>query len=342
MRPSTSRHIAATLSLLFLLLVAGLSPAWTPSAAAATVGGPVTLGFTSLPSAQGWIYEGDVPEASAFNVSGGELHQTTMGLGGIAAIYRLPNVVDPLLPFTVVVRARINHYGDDTNGNPHGFAIDVMNGTEIFYVGISTINGIDAGGTAFPSVSPSVYHVFRMEGRPGDGFDLYIDDVFIGHGLAHPESLNELYFGDGTRGANADVDIASYSFQQPLYATGGTCNGAPGHAVLQPINADGTSVFKQKSTVPVKFRVCDANGISVGTPGVVADFKLVQISAGTSSQVVNEPVDSTTPDTAFRWDATAQQWIFNLNTKSLVAGTTYHYLITLNDGTTIAFRFGLK
>jgi hypothetical protein len=57
---------------------------------------------------------------------------------------------------------------------------------------------------------------------------------------------------------------------------------------------------------------------------------------------VNEAVDSTTPDTSFRWDSTGQQWIFNINTKSLTANTTYVYLVMLNDGSTIQFQFGLK
>lgn len=61
------------------------------------------------------------------------------------------------------------------------------------------------------------------------------------------------------------------------YASGGTCNGEAGHAILQPINPDGTSISKQGSTVPAKFRVCDANGQSIGTPGVVADFRLTGI-----------------------------------------------------------------
>ena len=51
---------------------------------------------------------------------------------------------------------------------------------------------------------------------------------------------------------------------------------------------------------------------------------------------------STTPDTAFRWSASDQQWIFNINTKSLSKNKTYVYLITLNDGSTIHFQFGLK
>ena len=38
-----------------------------------------------------------------------------------------------------------------------------------------------------------------------------------------------------------------------LYSTG-SCDGAPGHTILQPINADGSSVFKLGSTVPTKFQ----------------------------------------------------------------------------------------
>jgi hypothetical protein len=121
-----------------------------------------------------------------------------------------------------------------------------------------------------------------------------------------------------------------------------SCLGAPGHTILQPVNADGTSVFKQGSTVPAKFRVCDAAGNSIGTAGVVASFKLIQTSNGTVATAVNEPVESTTPDTDFRWSATDQQWIYNMNTKSLKSGQTYTYRVTLNDGTSFDFKFGLK
>jgi hypothetical protein len=128
-----------------------------------------------------------------------------------------------------------------------------------------------------------------------------------------------------------------------LYAQVGTaCYGDLNHSILQPVNLDGTSVFKQKSTVPAKFRVCDANGVSVGTPGVVSAFNLVQIVSGTVVQTVTEAVDSTIPDASFRWDATGQQWIFNISSKNMSANVTYVFQITLNDGTTIPFQFGLK
>jgi hypothetical protein len=129
---------------------------------------------------------------------------------------------------------------------------------------------------------------------------------------------------------------------QVQYLQGGICDGDAGHQILQPINADGSSVFNSKSTSPAKFRVCDLNFVSIGTAGVVKDFRLVQVVSGTVT-TMNETVDSTTPDTAFRWDPTAQQWIFNINNKSLGgANQTYYFLITLNDGTTIPFHYGLK
>ena len=127
-----------------------------------------------------------------------------------------------------------------------------------------------------------------------------------------------------------------------VYAPAGTaCLGSPGHQILQPINPDGSSVFKQGSTIPAKFRVCDANGVSIGTPGVVSSFWLVTI-VGSVVLPVDEAVDSTTPDAAFRWDPSAQQWIFNMSSKKLAAGKTYVYEVTLNDGSTIRFQFGLR
>jgi len=120
------------------------------------------------------------------------------------------------------------------------------------------------------------------------------------------------------------------------------CDGDASHQILQPINFDGSSVFKSTSTSPAKFRVCDANGLSIGTSGVVRSFNITQIVAGTVVSSVEESVYSTTPDAAFRWDPTGQQWIFNINNKSLTANQTYYFVINLNDGTSILFRYGLR
>src|SRR5207248_8315409 len=122
--------------------------------------------------------------------------------------------------------------------------------------------------------------------------------------------------------------------------------------ILQPINADGSSVFKLGSTVPTKFVVCDVNGNSVGpnaafqqNSNVVTGYGLVA-AASSPSITVDEDIYSTTPDIAFRWDPTGQQWIFNQSTKSNgtlnKVGTIYYFGIHLNDGSWIYFQYGLK
>jgi N-acetylneuraminic acid mutarotase len=126
-----------------------------------------------------------------------------------------------------------------------------------------------------------------------------------------------------------------------IYQPGGICDKDLGHSILQPINVDGSSVWNQGKTIPVKFRVCDANGVSIGTPGVVAGFSLTQVLTGTVAKV-DKSASSASSDTTFRWDPNAQEWTFNLSTSNQQAGNMYVYTILLNDGSTITFRYGLK
>lgn len=154
---------------------------------------------------------------------------------------------------------------------------------------------------------------------------------------SHP--ITATYSGDPNFNGSTSATLNQSVRYEPA---GTTCDGDAGHQILQPINADGTSVFKQGQTVPAKFRVCDANGASIGTSGVVTSFLLTQIVSGTVTTNVQNIVDTNNPDTAFRWDSTDQQWIFNISTQNLSANSTYIYTITLNDGTTINFQFGLR
>jgi MBG domain-containing protein/Big-like domain-containing protein len=127
-----------------------------------------------------------------------------------------------------------------------------------------------------------------------------------------------------------------------IFEPSGLVDGEPSHVILQPVAADGTSVFKAGRTVPLKFRVGDVNGNSIGTPGTVASFRIIDVITGTVTTAVDLPPSSTTPDTSFRFDPTAQQWIFNLNTSGLSAGSTYVFRIGLADGSNIDFQFGLR
>ena len=109
--------------------------------------------------------------------------------------------------------------------------------------------------------------------------------------------------------------------------------------VLQPINADGSSVFKQGSTVPVKFTL---TGTSAGITDLAAKLSVAPVSnavAGTEQ----EAASTAAPDagTAFRYDGASGQYVFNLSTKALAVGT-YQVRIDVGDGTTNAVTISLK
>jgi len=149
----------------------------------------------------------------------------------------------------------------------------------------------------------------------------------------------------GLANTNYSISYETGVLQIIYQLSGVACLGSPGHTILEPVNADGSSVFNSGRTVPLKFRVCDVNGNSIGTPGVVVPggFRLIQVLTGLTPDAVFEPDPAATNSfSEFRWSATDQQWIFNLNTKGLAASKTYYYRITLNDGTDILFHFGLR
>jgi len=98
--------------------------------------------------------------------------------------------------------------------------------------------------------------------------------------------------------------------------------------------------------VPTKFRMCHANGASVGLPGTVVSYILVGAGA-TSGLTIDEDTYSTNADNAFRWDSSGKQWIFNQSTGKNnptlpKTNTIYRFQINLKDGSSIQFQHGLK
>lgn len=142
---------------------------------------------------------------------------------------------------------------------------------------------------------------------------------------------------------NSASASASYSVVPPGFLPAGTlCLGQPGHQVLSPLNAAGTNMLQRGRTVPVKFRVCNAGGVSVGPSPVVASFSLMQVMGSTAAVAAGGSIESTTQDTMFRWSVSEQLWAFNLSTRNLAAGATYVYRIGLVDGSDIYFQFTVK
>jgi hypothetical protein len=98
--------------------------------------------------------------------------------------------------------------------------------------------------------------------------------------------------------------------------------------VLQPINLDGSSIFKLGSTVPTKFAL---TGASSGITNLSAHLYLAKLANGVNGTEL-EAVSTAAADSGntFRYDSTANQYIFNLNTKSLSEGT-WQLRIDLGD-----------
>lgn len=103
--------------------------------------------------------------------------------------------------------------------------------------------------------------------------------------------------------------------------------------IRQPINRDGSSVFKAGSTVPVKFQVTDADHRPVAS----ATARLFTVRPYDREHVPeDEKVEATTNVAAtsgnlFRYDSKDQQYIYNLATRGMTPGT-YQLHIELDDG----------
>jgi hypothetical protein len=158
-------------------------------------------------------------------VAGGVLTQNTLAGPFSLEGYRLPGVVDPSLPFTLSVRARVLAESGTANQiatNPFGFAFIVGTGTPLdqgFAIGIGTDRMADFTNNLFLGFDNTAFHDYRLEGEfgVGAGYDFYVDGVLVASGgpRLDPAVPNGLYLGDSTRGVGAHAEITAYSFVQP-------------------------------------------------------------------------------------------------------------------------------
>ncbi len=106
---------------------------------------------------------------------------------------------------------------------------------------------------------------------------------------------------------------------------------------LAPINANGSSLFKLGSTIPVEFRL---TGASAGITNAVATLSWTKVSStitGTDLETVSS-CSASTGDT-FRYEG--GEYVFNLSTKGLSTGT-WSLSINLGDGVTRTVDISLK
>ncbi|MBI4832639.1 MAG: PxKF domain-containing protein [Candidatus Lindowbacteria bacterium] len=111
--------------------------------------------------------------------------------------------------------------------------------------------------------------------------------------------------------------------------------------VLQPINADGSSIFKIGRTIPVKFKLYCLGSSPVGSANATLSvFKVTNALSGTVDEVDTAASGSANTDNLFRYDPVGQLYIYNWSTVDLSAGT-YQLHVNLDDGTTHSVSLSL-
>jgi hypothetical protein len=149
-----------------------------------------------------------------------------------------------------------------------------------------------------------------------------------------PPSGSTFYFGTTvvtctSSDTRENMSSASFDVRVPYEWSG----------YLQPINANGSSVFKLGRTVPVKFQL---TGFSACINDLVARLTLRKVAStvmGTSIEAVS--TSAATTGNLFRYDASSRQYIFNLSTSNLSTGT-WELSVDMGDGESRTIRISLR
>ncbi len=152
--------------------------------------------------------------------------------------------------------------------------------------------------------------------------------------------LSDLPIDTATVGSN-NFEVTATDYAKNTDTITVTYNVLGFSGILPPIKPDGTRVFKKGSTIPVKFRLWDADGnpitdaeASISLDEVISGIPVGEAEDGGSTSAATE-------GNLFRYDDTDNQYIFNLATKNLSTGT-WEITITVNDTGSYSVRIGLK
>jgi hypothetical protein len=100
---------------------------------------------------------------------------------------------------------------------------------------------------------------------------------------------------------------------------------------LAPVSPDGSGIFQQKSTIPLKFRLTNCRGMNVTS--AVATFEILPFADRIVGTVLNA-LNKVSPDVGntYYYDVKGSQYMFNLGTKALLPGASYIIRTHLDDG----------
>jgi subtilisin len=109
---------------------------------------------------------------------------------------------------------------------------------------------------------------------------------------------------------------------------------------LEPINKDGSSIFKQPNKVSIKFQLRDANGNYVNNAVAKLNYSII------SPKIIGKYFKSSTTDPAtnggvFKYNSKDKIYFYNLETKGLASGT-WQLRVDINDGSSNTVNISLQ
>lgn len=116
---------------------------------------------------------------------------------------------------------------------------------------------------------------------------------------------------------------------------------------LAPLLPDGSASIQQSNggrTIPVKFQLLWKGQLTGAAVATIAVNKILDAATGTvdTTNLTQASGQSADSGNQFRYDASSQQYVFNLSTKGWSAPGTYRIYVTLSDGTTYTVDFSLR
>lgn len=110
---------------------------------------------------------------------------------------------------------------------------------------------------------------------------------------------------------------------------------------LQPINNDGSSIFKLGNTIPIKFQLTDANGNYV--TNAVAKLRISKVTS-TITGTILEPYTTGTATIGdiFIYESNGHMYMYNLATKGMSIGTWQIRVDIIDDGSFYTVDISLR
>lgn len=218
-----------------LLLLATLLSSPVPAPAAPL---DLTLGFSSLPSAQGFSYtaagaHAGVAESSVFGVSGGVLSQNTigqyLGTSGAGLYYQYNGGITSTEVKELHVRARCLQVAGSSVYplGQGGFLFAFATGATQYAFALSDTRIFVLQGASYVTAAGTYdntqFHDYVFTYTPPSTTTLMRDGVVVGTWTGGGAlAASRVLVGDGTGGANARGEISAFRFLQDPVTPAGT------------------------------------------------------------------------------------------------------------------------